>query len=50
MMYEAELEQARGEMIVALQAIEDEKNQTIEEVFQHARSEMKTVHDNLNGR
>ncbi|XP_055504622.1 kinesin-like protein KIFC3 isoform X4 [Leucoraja erinacea] len=49
MMYEAELEQARGEMIVALQAIEDEKNQTIEEVFQHARSEMKTVHDNLNG-
>ncbi|XP_078256664.1 kinesin-like protein KIFC3 isoform X2 [Rhinoraja longicauda] len=49
MMYEAELEQARGEMLAALQAMEDEKNQTIEEVFQHARSEMKTVHDNLNG-
>ncbi|XP_072135456.1 kinesin-like protein KIFC3 isoform X4 [Mobula birostris] len=49
MMYEAELEQARGEMLAALQAMEDEKNQAIEEVFQHARSEMKTVHDNLNG-
>ncbi|XP_069757209.1 kinesin-like protein KIFC3 [Narcine bancroftii] len=49
MRYEAELEQARGEMLSALQAVEDEKNQAIEEVFQHARSEMKTVHDNLNG-
>ncbi|XP_072925828.1 kinesin-like protein KIFC3 isoform X1 [Hemitrygon akajei] len=49
MMYEAELEQARGEMLAALQAMEDEKNQAIEEVFQHAHSEMKTVHDNLNG-
>ncbi|XP_051884013.1 kinesin-like protein KIFC3 isoform X2 [Pristis pectinata] len=49
MMYEAELEQAQGEMLTALQKMEDEKNQAIEEVFQHARSEMKIVHDNLNG-
>ncbi|XP_072403827.1 kinesin-like protein KIFC3 isoform X2 [Chiloscyllium punctatum] len=49
MMYEAELEQTRGEMLETFQAMEDEKNQAIEEVFLQARSEMKTVHENLNG-
>ncbi|XP_020365407.1 kinesin-like protein KIFC3 isoform X2 [Rhincodon typus] len=49
MMYEAELERTRGEMLETLQAMEDEKNQAIEEVFLQARSEMKTVHENLNG-
>ncbi|XP_059507588.1 kinesin-like protein KIFC3 isoform X2 [Stegostoma tigrinum] len=49
MMYEAELERTRGEMLETFQAMEDEKNQAIEEVFLQARSEMKTVHENLNG-
>ncbi|XP_038662936.1 kinesin-like protein KIFC3 isoform X1 [Scyliorhinus canicula] len=49
MMYEAELERTRGEMLEAFQAMEDEKNQAIEEVFLQARTEMKTVHENLNG-
>ncbi|XP_067853799.1 kinesin-like protein KIFC3 isoform X2 [Heptranchias perlo] len=49
MMYEAELERSRGEMLAELRSLEDEKNQAIEEVFLHARSEMKTVHENLNG-
>uniref|UniRef100_UPI00398F5397 kinesin-like protein KIFC3 isoform X2 n=1 Tax=Pristiophorus japonicus TaxID=55135 RepID=UPI00398F5397 len=49
MMYEAELERTRGEMLEELQSMEDEKNQAIEEVFLHARCEMKTVHENLNG-
>ncbi|XP_067905794.1 kinesin-like protein KIFC3 isoform X2 [Heterodontus francisci] len=49
MMYEAELERTHGEMLEAFQAMEDEKNQAIEEVFLQARSEMKAVHENLNG-
>ncbi|XP_078400158.1 kinesin-like protein KIFC3 isoform X1 [Cetorhinus maximus] len=49
MMYEAELERTRGEMLEAFQAMEDEKNQAIEEVFLQARTEMKNVHENLNG-
>ncbi|XP_007902856.2 kinesin-like protein KIFC3 isoform X1 [Callorhinchus milii] len=49
MIYEAELERTRGEMLEELQSMEEEKNCAIEEAFLRAQSEMKAVHENLNG-
>ncbi|KAL2300188.1 hypothetical protein Nmel_012152 [Mimus melanotis] len=49
MMYEAELERAHGQMLEEMQAMEEEKNQAIEEAFSRAQVEMKAVHENLAG-
>ncbi|XP_074738280.1 kinesin-like protein KIFC3 isoform X1 [Strix uralensis] len=49
MMYEAELEQAHGQMLEEMQAMEEEKNRAIEEAFSRAQVEMKAVHENLAG-
>jgi len=48
-MYEAELEQAHGQMLEEMQAMEEEKNCAIEEAFSRAQVEMKAVHENLAG-
>ncbi|KAM9507929.1 kinesin-like protein KIFC3 isoform 2-T2 [Guaruba guarouba] len=49
MMYEAELERAHGQMLEEMQAMEEEKNNAIEEAFSRAQVEMKAVHENLAG-
>ncbi|XP_037550723.1 kinesin-like protein KIFC3 [Nematolebias whitei] len=47
--YEGEVERARGRLEVEVQNLEEEKNRVIEEAFIRAESEMKAVHENLAG-
>ncbi|XP_043937456.1 kinesin-like protein KIFC3 isoform X2 [Protopterus annectens] len=49
MMYQAELDKTRGQMVEEIQTMEDEKNRVIEEAFSRAQTEMKAVHENLAG-
>ncbi|XP_077942230.1 kinesin-like protein KIFC3 isoform X2 [Gasterosteus aculeatus] len=49
LVYEGEMERARGQLEVEMQHLEEEKNRVIEEAFIRAESEMKAVHQNLAG-